>query len=156
MPFDIDRFTRDAPYITPSTRDVRVEELKHWFPEGEEPIWKIRGLTAVEIWQSSDVEGRSKMMIDIAKAMVASAGSDRVEALLEIIGNPANAPIDLARRFDWLMYGSVSPKISREQSVLLFATFPTLAADLSVQINQLTNAGPDLGKVPSSIVTPAS
>lgn len=156
MPFDIEQFTKDAPYITPATRDVRVEPLKHWFPEDEEPILKIRGLTAIEIWMSSNLEGRAEIMRDIGTAIMTAVGSDRIDAFMEIIGNPANAPFDLARRFDWLMYGIVHPKISREQAVLLFATFPTVAADLSVKINQLTDDGPDLGKVPSFTEMPAS
>lgn len=156
MTFDIEGFRRDAQHITPMQKTIRVEQLAHWFKDGEEPEWVVRGLTASEVFLSLDVEGRNELMLNAAKALLSATDSDQLEAFKEILGQPENAPRELAKRFDWLMFGSVSPKISRQDAVLIFNKFPNVGYSLSAAIGDLTDGGPDMGKVPGYTKRPES
>lgn len=152
MAFDIDRFLRDAPLLTAPTKKVRVPELKHWFPEGEEPDWEVRGLAGDELARANDVNSRIEILRDAMEVIASAVRSNRGEALKEIMGL-SDVPNDLARHFDHLMYGSVNPQISREAAVWIFKLYPVQAKSLIMEIMFLTNNGPDLGKLQDSTVT---
>ena len=113
MAFDIDRFLRDAPLLTAPTKKVRVPELKHWFPEGEEPDWEVRGLAGDELARANDVNSRIEILRDAMEVIASAVRSNRGEALKEIMGL-SDVPNDLARHFDHLMYGLVGERAGND------------------------------------------
>lgn len=146
MSFDIERFMRDASTLTAPTAKIPVPDLKHWFAEGEEPIWEIRGLTGEEWARANDVTGRMEIYRAVVEALASEVRASQTEALKTMMG-VSDVPQDLAKRFDHLMYGSVNPKITRESAVVIFKLYPYIGYLLTNKILELSGQGPDLGKL---------
>lgn len=156
MSFDLNRFRGAA--LVPRQASVPVPDLRYFFPEGEEPVWVVRGLTGEEIARANEASARYASIAAAVQALsnAAHARQEQTEALQTLIGYGAEVPADLAKRFDHLVFGSVEPKIDRESAVRLFSGFPIVGYQLTNRILELTGAGPDLGKAPPSTPTPES
>lgn len=152
MSFDLQRFR--AASLAPRQQLVQVPELEDFFGEGVSPVWTVRGLTGEEIARSNNSSERVKLFAATVDALASAARSEQSEALKAMMG-VTDVPEDLAKRFDHLTYGSVDPKISREDAVKMFAAYPVVAYTLTNKILELTGLGPDLGKAPHSTDSPA-
>ena len=154
MSFDIERFRGAA--LSPRESTIPVPDLAHFFAEGDPAEWTVRGLTGEEIARSSESQSRATSIAAAVQALANSAAlkRDRTEAMETLIGYGADVPEDLAKRFDHLTYGSVSPAIDRPLAVRLFAVYPVVAYQLTNKILELTGLGPDVGKLPHSTVAP--
>lgn len=143
--------------LAPRERDVPVPDLGVFFPEGEEPIWRVRGLTGEEIARANEASQRHTLIGHAVEALAsAAAKEEQVDALRTLIGYGRSVPDDMAKRLDHLVAGSVAPTIDRELAVRLFQGFPIVAYKLTNVILELTGLGPDLGKLPPSTPTPES
>ena len=152
--FDLERFR--AASLAPREARVPVPDLAHWFADGEEAVWAVRGLTGEEIARSNEASQRSALVANAVAALAAAASKeDQVEGLKTLIGYGDETPADLARRFDHLVFGSVEPKVDREIVVRLFQSYPTVGYTLTNKILELTGLGPDLGKLAPSTPIPA-
>lgn len=154
MSFDRERF-RFAD-LAPRQAAVPVADLAFFFPEGEDPVWTVRGLTGEEIARANAASQRQAVLLEAVEALSSAAAlrDDRVEALKSLLGHGAETPEDLAKRFDHLIFGSVDPVVDREMAVKLFAAYPIVGYTLTNKILELTGLGPDLGKAPPSTPTP--
>lgn len=146
MSFDLERFR--AASLSPREADVRVSDLTHWFGDGADPVWRVRGLTGEEVARANEASARHELVANAVEALSAAArrDGDQVEALKTLIGYGTETPAELAKRFDHLVFGSVSPKIDREIAVRLFRAYPHVGYHLTNKILELTGLGPDLGK----------
>lgn len=108
----------------------------------------VRGLTGEEIARANETDARYRAVAAAVEALASSAAakSDQADALKTLIGCSDQVPQDLAKRFDHLVFGSVSPQIDRALAVKLFASYPIVAYTLTNKILELTGLGPDLGK----------
>lgn len=156
MTFDLARFRTAARSLKPREAVVPVPDLAHWFEEGAAAEWTVRGLTGVEIATANEASSRVKLYAATVEALASAAHSDQADALKSLMGANGEPPEDLAKRFDQLTFCSVNPAISREDAILLFATYPIVAYQLSNKILELTGLGPDLGKVQHSTDAPMS
>ena len=156
MTFDLNRFR--GAVLTPRQASVPVPDLRHFFPEEENPVWIVRGLTGEELARANEASARYATVAAAVQALAnaASAQQEQTAALQTLIGYGSEVPADLAKRFDHLIFGSVEPKIDRETAVRLFAGYPIVAFTLTNRILELTGEGPDLGKAPPSTPIPAS
>jgi hypothetical protein len=145
MTFDLERFRGTA--LAPRQATVPVPDLESFFC-GDEPVWIVRGLTGEEIARCNESNARHATIAAAVQALAnsAAAKAETVEAMQNLIGFGTDVPEDLAKRFDHLTYGSVSPVIDRALAVKLFASFPIVAYQLSNKILELTGLGPDVGK----------
>ena len=146
MTFDLERFRGTA--LTPRQITMPVPDLAPFFAEGADPVWIVRGLTGEEIARCNESNARHATIAAAVQALAnsAAAKAETVEAMQALIGFGTDVPEDLAKRFDHLTYGSVSPAIDRAAAVKLFASFPIVAYTLSNKILELTGLGPDVGK----------
>lgn len=146
MSFNLEQFRGAA--LTPRQATVRVPDLAAFFADGAEPVWIVRGLTGEEIARSTDSSARHATITAAVQALAnsAAAKAETVEAMQSLLGYGTDVPEDLAKRFDHLTYGSVSPVIDRALAVKLFASYPIVAYTLSNKILELTGLGPDVGK----------
>lgn len=142
MSFDINRFR--AAVLSPREDKVDVPELAVFFGE-EPPVWTVRGLNGEELSRANDAKSRAELNAAIIEAMASAAKSDKAEAFKAMMG-VTDVPLDMARKFDYLAYGCVSPELSREDAVKLAYQLPLIADRLAVKIVELTHLGPDLGK----------
>lgn len=147
--FDVNQF--NAAQLTPREARVPVPDLTPFFGDAE-PVWIVRGLTGEQIARSNESGQRHAMIAATIQALAntAAAKSETVEALQSLMGYGSDVPEDLAKRFDHLVFGSVSPTIERSTAVRLFASYPIVAYTLTNKILELTGQGPDVGKSPHS------
>ena len=143
---DLDRFTQ-AKY-SPRTEDVSVPDLAEYFADGEEAVWTVKGLTAIEVAQTKQAYDRT----ETARALIGALANapDKIEAVTSALGlTGSDVPQDVSRRIESLMLGSVSPKIdanSRDAVVKLAETFPVIFYELTNKVDALTGQGQEPGK----------
>lgn len=156
MTFDLNRFR--SAVLTPRQASVPVPDLKHFFADGTEPTWVVRGLTGEELARANEASARYATIAAAIQALAnaASAKQEQTEAMQTLIGYGVEVPADLAKRFDHLVFGSVDPQIDRETAVRLFSGYPIVGYTLTNKILELTGQGPDLGKAPPSTPIPES
>lgn len=143
MAFDLDRFQKAK--FEPRRQEVEVELLKDFFPEGQPPIWIVRGLSGVDLYRTADAANSQQTMIAAAKAMTSNA--EKIAAFREAFGLNAEAtPADMARRIQSLVLGSVEPKIDLPDAAKLAEHFATEFVKLTKAIDELTGMGADLVK----------
>jgi len=153
MAFDLERFMRDAGTLSAPTAKIPVPDLAHWFEEGEEPIWEVKGLTGEEWARANDITGRLDMYRAVIEALASEVRASQTDALKTMMG-VSDVPQDLAKRFDHLVFGSVHPKVSREGAVLIFKLYPYVGYLITNKILELSGQGPDLGKLQCSTTAP--
>jgi len=68
MPFNLEKFN-NAQFIA-RTEEIRCDELVDFFEDKEEPIFKIRGLTAVEYAKAELMVGAAQKIEQIVTELV--------------------------------------------------------------------------------------
>ncbi len=149
--FNVDRFL--AARYEARTERVPAAYLEDFFPEGEDPVIVIRGLTGAELNKSLEAGTRRKAVDAVAQAI--ATRKEEIAAVRQALGLAADTPPDLARRIEMLVCGSVSPTISHAAAAKIAEWHPTEFYDLTNRITNLTAAGGSRGKQrPSSKATP--
>jgi len=145
MAFDAGAFL--AAKLETRTEDVRVPELAAWFGEGEEPIWRVRGLVANELVKSESAKQRLSRETALLDALASGKYSSIVEGFRSLVGrNDEEVDPEVARRLELLCFGSVQPECSMELSVRMGEHFPVSFLLLTNTILKLTGQGSDAPK----------
>jgi len=151
MPFDLDRFRRIS--LVPRSEEVKTPELKEWFDEDAEPVFKIRGLTGEEFYRVREASAKRRDMEQIAARLLSGAGEAIAEAIEEFYGG---VPDEFARRVEILIAGCVEPQLDRMDAMRLFKHFPSTAHTLADAILKATGEGSVPGESIGSGEIPAS
>ncbi|SEM75277.1 hypothetical protein SAMN04489760_14221 [Syntrophus gentianae] len=146
--FDLRKF-RNAKF-EPRTEDVSVPDLKGFFEEGAEPLWKVRNLTGHELGKVNEAADRNKSVAAILEGLVSCSAEDKAEAVKRLVGLGDETPNDVARRLEMLALGSVDPQIDHETAVRLCTHFPIEFYSLTAIITKLTGFGSEIKKKQSS------
>ncbi len=144
MGFDTKKFSKTK--FVPRVEAVEVPDLRDFFPEGESPIWKVRGLTGQEMGRANEAASRNKNVLAVIAAMVGDEDSEKISALAEMLGTTDSATEDVAKRIAYLAAGSVDPVCSEDIAVRMCEVFPIEFYQLSTKILQLTGMGQEPGK----------
>jgi len=134
---------------------VKVPSLQAFFPEGEEPVWKIRGLTGVELGRVNEAAERYRNIGAILKGLISSGAAEKASSIKQLVGMGDDTPADIVKRMDMLVVASVSPEVDEDLAVRLCEKFPVEFFDITNQITQLTGQGHILGKLKPSGETKA-
>lgn len=152
MAFDADKFSRAK--LEPRRTSVPVPALAVFFADGEDAVWQVRGLSAVELHKALEAGKRQGTIESIVKAV--SQNGDQAAAVRRALGLDSGVPGEIAKRLEMLVMGSLAPVIDLPTAVKLGETFPVEFLQLTNEITELTGKGADLGKVPAaSPQTPA-
>lgn len=151
MGFDLDRF-RGAD-LHPRTIEVKVPELKDWFPEGEEPIFHVRGMTGEEFYNVRQAVQKRTDLQGIAQRLMSGDGGAIAEAVEEFYGA---VPEEFARRVEILIFGCVDPKLDRQSAMKFYKNFPVQAHSVADAILRASGEGSVLGESKGSGGTLAS
>jgi hypothetical protein len=152
MPFDAARF--EAAQLQPRRTRVRVEALAAYFPDGEQPEWEVRGLSASELQRAMDAERRQGSVESIVRAIAASG--NQAQAVRKALGMTDDIPGEMAKRLEMLVMASTAPTIEMPLAVKLGECFPIEFLRLTNTITELTGMGAvaaDLGK-PEAVSQP--
>jgi hypothetical protein len=133
--------------FSPRTKDIDVPDLKDYFPEGEEPVWIIRGLDANEIAKCYDAQ-KTLQAIDTTfqAAAGAVANEEKVKEMREKLGIEIDVHSDIILRRAQLVHGSVLPEIDQQAAVKFSRVFPVEFYNITTEITRLTGLGQTPGK----------
>lgn len=154
MGFDAKEFLRTK--WTPRTEDVPVPDLKDFFPEGEKLLWKVRGLTGVELGRVAEAAERNKNVETIIEMVGSEYSKEKIAAIKEMLGLGGSVPQDVAKRLEYLVIGSVDPKCTLDLAVRICEVRALDFYRLTNSIKDLSGQGHVPGKQPPSGETPKS
>lgn len=144
MGFDAKKFMKTK--WQQRTEAVPVPDLQAFFPEGEEAVWTVRGLTGQELGKSNEAAERNKNVAAILEGLMGGEAKEKAQAVKDLLGVGGSTPVDIAKRIEHLMSGSVSPPCTHELSVRLCEAFPVEFFLLTNKIVALTGMGMLPGK----------
>ena len=154
MGFNKDIFIHEK--FIPREEEIPVPDLKDFFDEGESPVWKVRGLTGVEVARSNEAMERNKNIGAILEGLIARDQREKVESVKKLIGIDEKVPNDIAKRIELLILGSIEPKIDTQIAVKLCKVFPVEFYEITNKITLLTGRGHVPGKQKASGEIPKS
>lgn len=154
MPFDVKKFNKTK--FVHRTEDIPVPDMKDFFPEGESPVWKVRGLTGQELGRANEAADRNKNIAAILAGLTSGSGKEIADAVKDLVGVGGNTPADIAKRLEHICMGSVDPVCTHDLAVRICEAFPVEFFQITNAIVRLTGQGQVPGKVPPSGVTGAS
>ena len=138
MPFDARAFTKAQ--FEPRLGDVIIPELRDWFG-GDEPVFRVRGLSGIELAQALESAQTSQTRAELAEALLDGTDGAKVDAVKEAFGLGKGVPDELIRYHELVIRGTVEPKLTREVSVKLAERFPIDHKQLALKILALTGQG---------------
>lgn len=129
------------------TAEIKVPDLKDFFPEGEEPVWKVRGLDANEMAKCYDAQ-KTLTAIDTTFQAVAGAvaSEEKLKLMREQLGIEVDIHSDIILRRAHLVNGSVLPKIDHGAAVKFSRVWPIEFYQITTEIFRLTGLGQTPGK----------
>lgn len=135
--FLADKFTEAK--FEQKTEDIKLECLQEFFEEGQEPIFKVRGLNSVELHNAIEAGNRNKSIDNILKAV--TTDKDQITAVRKAMGISSEVPGEIAKRIEMFVIGCVSPKINLSFAVKFSETFPIEFFHVTNKIVELTGQG---------------
>lgn len=147
MQFDTQKFAGAS--FQRREEDVPVPDLRDWFTDlkdGEEPSWRVRGLTGAELAAVNEAQTRNRGKNAVVEALESDNTEQVGDAIRELIGTGDSVPDDLARRIEMLVAGSVEPECPQNVAVKLAEAYPVEFYELTTKITQLTGQGSEVGK----------
>ena len=146
MTFDIKGFERTK--FKRRTENFKVEVLKEFFKDDEEPVFIMQGLRHDEIAAcNAAIKGNENLKVILQAA--ASHKPSIKAAIGDMIGGSVGVPEDTQKRIMHLTYGSVKPKIDEGLAVKLAESFPVEFIQMTDLILKLTGEGMIAVKKPS-------
>lgn len=142
MAFNLDKFERAD--LAPRTERVPVQALADFFPEGEEAVFVVRGLTAPELYAAMEAGKRQSAVESIVEAIATKR--EQVDAIRAAIGMVKGTPGEIAQRLEMLVVGCVEPKLDLPVAVKLAEKFAVEFMYLTNRITHLTGQGAELVK----------
>lgn len=142
MGFDISKF--DQTQFSERIKEISVPDLAPFFSEGEEPVWKVRGLTAEDIARTREAVERNRVArAEIISAQERGASEAVTTAMKTLLGISSldTVPDDHVRHLNTVVLGSISPKIQLEHAVKLANVYPIVFTEIYNEIYRLTGLG---------------
>jgi len=143
MGFDTKKF-KNADF-NDRVESVPVPELKEFFDEDEDQVWKVRNLTGIEVGRINETGEKYKRLDAAAKAMDGNS-KEKVEAFKTLFGVSGAMSSETAKQTEVLISGSVEPVCDVELASIVRDRFPVAFAKITRKIYQLTGQGAELGK----------
>ena len=90
--------------------------LKDWF--SEEPLWTVRGLDIHEVTAARHAAEKNNLAISVAE-ILANNDTDLIQTLKKELGRNDAVDPEIAQHLEYLVLGSVNPKITLPTAVHL-------------------------------------
>jgi hypothetical protein len=140
--FDIKKF--DSCKIKQRTKDIPVPQLKSFFPENGEVVFKARALSGSDYGRINQEVKENKVEI-VRKLKKVVEGGDLVSICkgFEVFVDESKKilPDDIIFRTYWILFGCIEPELNLEQVIKIRENFADTFYDLSNKINELSNMG---------------
>lgn len=115
-------------------------------PDWKPPVWKVRGLTGVEVARSNEAMDKNKNIAAILQGLIAANAQEKVDAVKKLIGIDEKVPNDIAKRIELLILGSIDPAVDTELAVKICRVYPIEFYEITNKILSLTGRGHVPGK----------
>lgn len=148
MSFDRNKFINTK--FIPREEIVPVPDMKDFFPEGEEPVWKVRGLEGIEVARSNEAMERNRNVATILDGLLSNNDKEKISAVKQLIGVDEKVPNDIAKRIELLILGSIDPKVDLEFAKMICRVYPIEFYEITNKITLLTGRGHIPGKPEAS------
>lgn len=148
MSFDSKKFLKTK--FVPRIEDHPVPDLRDFFPEGAESVWRVRGLTGQELGRAEEAAARNKDIAAILAGLTGVEDKEKTDAMKDLLGIGGNTPQDVAKRLELLAIGSVDPVCTLDLAVRVCEVFPIEFYQLTNKISLLTGKGQMPVKQPPS------
>lgn len=150
-------FKRDAfvdARLEPRRSEVPVSDMAHWFDDGDQPVWRIRGLTGKQLGQANEAAERNKNVNAILQAIASRNTKKKAQGVKDLLGlNTEDMPQDIAKRIEILIMGSVEPECDLQLALKVCQAHPVEFFAITQEILRLTGQGSTLGKpMPSGVI----
>ncbi len=139
--FDTRAFMRAEFQPREGTVDVSKSALKEFFHDGNQAVWKVRGLTANEIARSNEASERNGRLETLINAMTTQNRLDIADGVKEMIGIGDDVHSEIAKMLEHLIFGSINPEVPRELAVRIATVAPVEFYMISRKIMELTGLG---------------
>ena len=144
MGFDSNKFmTANLVY---SEAAVVVSDLKPFFDDDSDPVWKVRNLTGPELARVNEEVKVNRDLGALIEQLTSEDAKEKIDAIKDSLGISDRTPDDVVRRIKMLEYGSVDPEVDQEFCVRLSDKYPTIFFALTNKIIELTGQGSRLGE----------
>lgn len=143
MGFDAKKFLQTQ--FVPREETVPVPDMKDFFPEGEKPEWKVRGLTGVELARSNEAVARNKDIAAILEGLISQNNQAKIDSVKQLIGTDDKVPNDIAKRIELFIMGSVEA-VDIDIANKICTAFPVEFFEITNKITVLTGQGHVPGK----------
>ncbi len=110
--FNINKYSKGE--FHPREEEVLVPRLNSFFPEGERPIFIVRGMTADEVARSNKAVANSKTINSLITAVSSQNSKEKTKAFKDMVGFGDDIAEDTCRKIEVIMIGLVNPSLPRE------------------------------------------
>ncbi len=126
--------------------DVKGSVLAEFFTDGAETVWKVRGLVADEIARSAESSEMYKKADAVVKALSTDNDSEITKGVQKLLGTGSDVHTDVVKRQEHLIYGSISPMVTKQMAVRIAEVAPAEFYEITNKILELTGLGQIAGK----------
>lgn len=131
-------------------KEVPVPGLAEFFGKDEDPIWKVRNLTGVEIAQADEAASKYGLSADVLEALVAGYSKKVQASVKKLMGKSEDIPQAIAKRVEHLITCSIEPKCDLDLALKICKIHGLLFLELTNEILALSGKGMELGKLKPS------
>lgn len=142
--------------FTPRTKDVKVPDMKDFFDDDSEPVFRVRGLTGNELARVHEAVDKHRDIAGLVSGLLSGQSQEKIDSIRSAIGVTDDVPAEIARRLEMLSIASVDPVISLELAVKFCESYPIEFYSVTGAISELTGQGQLPGKPTPSGKTKAS
>ncbi len=144
--FDTNAFMKQK--FTPREGEVDVKEsaLAEFFPQGVDSVWKVQSLTSDQIARCNEAGERYKKVEAMVKAMATDNAAEITEGVQKLLGTSTDVSVEVVKRQEHLIYGSVVPVITKQMAVRIADVAPLEFFAITTKILELTGLGQVAGK----------
>jgi hypothetical protein len=144
MGFNAEKFLNAK--MQPRTADVPVPGLAHWFPEGEKPIWKVKGISGQELGFAQQSVANRKDIPAIVAGLLGGNSKEKIDATKKALNIDDTIAANDALNIHLVRLGSVDPVIDEDLAVKLCTCHVIELREIAKKILTLTGQGYEPGK----------
>lgn len=144
MAFNEKKFMKSN--FTPRTKDVKVPDMKDFFDDGSEPVFRVRGLTGQELARVHEAVDKHRNVAGLIEGLLSGQTQEKIDSIRSALGVTDDVPAEIARRLEMLSIASIDPKISLEAAVRLCEVYPIEFYSITTAVSELTGKGQIVGK----------
>lgn len=139
MGFDLKAF--QAAQYKAREEEIELSGLAAYFPEGERPVFKVRGLTSEELARADEAANRDQLAGELMSKLVGD-NKQKAQAMLAAAGiGSDDVPGALRKSLEHVCTGLVEPRLELSDVVKLADSHPVEFRQLSTKVLGLTGLG---------------